>query len=256
VTISVRPPHYLPRVGLAAVSGPFRIAPTRILARRELRSSADPSLLLTLEVGWEPRLRPVGLKQNMADVKVLGDNGEPVAVEDPEAVREAFPRRGVAAVEIEVPLLVPRRPIKEIKSLKGTIRAIVPGQIETFKFTDILHAKKVEKRIAGATVTLDEVRKNGDTWEVFMRLRFDDAGDALESHRNWVLQNEAYLEGPDGKPIPCDSSETTRRTNNEIGMGYVFSLDQPPTNLAFVYKTPGTIVTKAFPYELKDLKLP
>ena len=84
----------------------------------------------------------------------------------------------------------------------------------------------------------------------------DDAGDAFESHRNWVLQNEAFLEGPDGKPITFDSMETTERTKNEIGVGYVFALDKPPEKLAFVYKTPGTVVTKKFPYELKGIKLP
>ena len=121
------------------------------------------------------------------------------------------------------------------------------GKVETFRFADLLKGKQ-EKRIAAATVTLDEVRKNGDSWEVFVRLRFDDAGDALESHRNWVLQNEAYLEDAAGKPIQPDSMETTLRTKNEIGVGYVFALPELPKNAAFVYKTPGMVVTKDFPY--------
>ena len=101
------------------------------------------------------------------------------------------------------------------------------GKVETFKFANLLKGKQ-EKRIAAATVTLDEVRKNGDSWEVFVRLRFDDAGDALESHRNWVLQNEAYLEDAEGKPIQPDSMETTLRTKNEIGVGYVFAMAELP----------------------------
>jgi hypothetical protein len=215
-----------------------------------------PALVLTLETSWEPRLRPIGLKQRMADLKVLDDHGNSLAVDDPQAEIEALGRGDAAAVEIELPLLFPPRPAKEITSLKGTLQAIVPGKVETFRFGDLLKAKNIQKRIAGVTVTLEQVRKNDNLWEVRMAARFDQAGDALDSHRNWVLQNEAYLEGPDGKPIACDTSESTRRAKDEIGMAYLFSLDQPPAKLNFVYKTPGTIVTTSFPYELKGIKLP
>jgi hypothetical protein len=78
----------------------------------------------------------------------------------------------------------------------------------------------------------------------------------MESHRGWILANEAYLEGPDGKPIPYDSLETTERSKNEAGFGYLFNLDKPPGEMAFVYKTPGSIVTRDFPYELRGIPLP
>ena len=87
-------------------------------------------------------------------------------------------------------------------------------------------------------------------------MRFDDAGDALASHRQWIFDNPAYLEGPDGKPIAYDSFETTAQGKNELGLAYLFSTDRPLDELTFVYKTPGTIITSSFPYELKDIKLP
>ena len=210
---------------------------------------------VSLEVAWEPRLQPIAVTQRMADLKVLDSSGGSVAAEDPQAEKEAFPRLGSSAVEMDVALAMPARPLKEIASLTGSLRAMMLGKVETFRFVDLLKGKQ-EKRIAAATVTLDEVRKNGDSWEVFVRLRFDDAGDALESHRNWVLQNEAYLEDANGKPIQPDSMETTLRTKNEIGVGYVFALPDLPKNLAFVYKTPGMVVTKDFPYTVRGIKMP
>ena len=132
---------------------------------------------------------------------------------------------------------------------------MIPGKIETFRFNNLLQAKQ-QMRIASATVTLDEVRKNGDSWEVFVRLRYDDAGDALESHRNWVLENEAYLEDGNGKKIEPDSMETTSRSKNEIGLGYVFALPELPKKGSFVYKAPGTILTKDFRYEVRGVKMP
>jgi len=129
------------------------------------------------------------------------------------------------------------------------------GKVESFRFVDLLKGKQ-EKRIAAATVTLADVRKNGDSWEIFIRLRYDNAGDALESHRNWALLNEAYLEDAGGKQIQPDSMETTLRTNNEIGVGYVFAMPELPKKAAFVYKTAGMVVTKDFPYEVHGVKLP
>lgn len=256
VQLVPRGPGQLPRTGLAVSTGPFRIEPVRVTARRELRSSASPSIMVTLEVAWEPRLRLIGLKQQMSDVKATDETGESLRIEDPDATREALPSRETIAAEMEVAMVHPSRPVKEIATLKGVVRAMIPSQVETFRFNDLLRARKVEQRIAGASVVLDQVRKNGDNWDIFIRLRFDNAGDALESHRNWVLANEAYLEGPDGKPIPFASSETTERSKNEVGMGYVFKLEQPPARLTFVYKTPGTIVTKDFPYEIRGIRLP
>jgi hypothetical protein len=250
-----RGPHDLPRTGRATLEGPLRIEPVRVLAKRELRSSSPPALQISLEVAWEPRLQPIAIKQRMADLKVLDSSGNNLAADNPEAEKEAFPRLGSSAVEMDVAVAMPAQPPKEISSLKGSLRAMLLGKVETFRFTDLLKGRQA-KRIAAARVTLDDVRKNGDSWEIFVRLRFDDAGDALESHRNWVLQNEAYLENTAGKRIQPDSMETTLRTKNEIGLGYVFAQSDLPKDLAFVYKTAGMVVTKDFPYEVRGVKMP
>jgi hypothetical protein len=250
-----RGPNDLPRTGRAAVQGPMRIEPVSVTAKRELRSSTAPALQIALEAAWEPRLQPIAIKQRMADIKVQDPTGGSLSADNPEAEKEAFPRVGSSAVELDIALAMPRQPLKEIALMKGNLRAMMLGKVETFRFSDLLKGKQ-EKRIAAATVMLDEVRKNGDSWEIFVRIRFDDAGDALESHRNWILQNEAYLDDAGGKPIQPDTMETTLRTKNEIGIGYVFALAEFPKNLAFVYRTPVMIVTKDYSYELRGVKMP
>ena len=250
-----RGPNDLRRTGRAAIVGPLRIEPVSVTAKRELRSSSPPALQVAMEVAWEPRLQPIAVKERMADITVLDSSGGSLAADDPQAEKEAFPRLGTSAVEIDVSLAMPARPIREIASLAGSLRVMLLGKVETFRFGDLLKPKQ-EKRIAAATVTLDEVRRNGDSWEVFVRLRFDDAGDALESHRNWALQNEAFLKDAEGKLIPPDSMETTLRTKNEIGVGYVFALPELPKNAEFVYKTPGMVVTKEYRYTVRGVKMP
>jgi hypothetical protein len=191
----------------------------------------------------------------MADVKAVDSNHASLVAENPQAETEAPARTGSSAVAIGVALAMPAQPIKEIASLQGTLKAMMLGRVEEFRFANLLKGNQ-EKRIAEATVTVSNIRKNGDSWEVNILLRYDDAGDALESHRNWVLQNEAFLVDANGKQIQPDSTETTHREKNLIGIGYVFAVADFPQNAEFVYKTPGMIVTKDFPYTVRGIKMP
>ena len=248
----------LPRVGRATVVGPLRIEPVRVNALRELRSTSPSIFQVSLEVAWEPRLQPIAVKQRMADVKGVDSTGTVLAVDNPDAETEApLPRRGSSALELVVPLSMPAAGAKEIASLKGTLRVMMLGKVEKFSFSNLLKGKQ-QAKIAAATVAITDFRKRGDAWDVGVQLQYDNAGDALESHRNWALQNKAYLKGADGKPIEPDSMETTLRTPKELGMGYVFAVDkdQSPEKMSFVYETPGLIATKDFSFELKGIKLP
>ena len=76
----------------------------------------------------------------------------------------------------------------------------------------------------------------------------------MASHRQWIFSNGAYLEGPDKKAIAYDTFETTAQSKNEVGLAYRFNTSRPLTELAFVYKTPGLIVSREFEYELKGLE--
>ena len=114
---------------------------------------------------------------------------------------------------------------------------------------------RIETRKAGATETLDEVRKNDDAWEVRMRVRFDKAGSSLESFRTWIFNNEAYLVGADKKPIAHSGFQTTKQTEDEVGIAYLFDLPNGPDGLTFVYKTPAMLNSVPLDYELKDLRL-
>ncbi len=244
------------RTGRGCYVGPFRIEPVEVIARRELRQPSGQLLTVGVEVVWEPRLRIISLAQRMADVTATDERGKPLPVAGAEAQIEAPISGDAPAVKLDLPLRLPPRSVERIASLKGKLTAMIPGKIETFRFNKLAGAKNVEKRIAGVTVTLEEVRKNNEAWEVRLKARFDDAGDALASHRNWIFANPAFLEGPDGKPVAYDTFETTAQEKNEVGVAYLFNLDKPLEQYTFVYKTPGTIISSEFPYELKDIKLP
>jgi hypothetical protein len=155
--------------------------------------------------------------------------------------------------------------VQRIASLKGKLVMLVPGPLATFQFDKLPIAAdgpppaKAEERQAGVTVSVDQLRKNQAVWELRMRVRFENPGQALESHRQWPLANEAYLLGADGQPIEYGGYEQTRRTTDEIGLMYLFNeklLGDRPEKLSFVYKTPSAIVELPVEFELRDIELP
>ena len=241
----------------ASYSGPFRFEVTSVLAQRNLRNPANRVLRLELEVAWEPRLRPIAFQHRLADVKAIDDRGGPLAVGSPQADLEVPVEPGPIAKVLTVPLTLPPRDASKIARLHGTLRALVPGKMETFRFANLGQGAgradtdggrradipvRQEKRIAGVTVTLEPVRKGERGWEVPILVRFDRTQGALASHRNWMLYNPAFLERRDGKRIlPGPLPETTQRDAAEVGIRYTFSPDGPIKDYAFVYQTPAMI---------------
>ncbi len=296
------------RAGRVSYRGPFRFEADSVVARRELRQVDRNSLVVGIDVLCEPRLRIINLMHQMRDVAAVDEQGKPLPALSRDAKTEMPDVRedgNASAVKLELPFQLPPRDAQRIARLQGKLLATLAGKTETFRFEKLAGAKNVEQRIAGVTVTLEQVRqeKAGDSqdasphpnplpkgegtterhplpkgegtterhprraptggWsgegtrcEVRLRVRFDDAGDALASHRQWIFSNPAYLEDAHGKRIVYDSYETTLQGKNEVGVAYLFHDDRPLAELTFVYETPGTIITGGFDYELRNIKLP
>lgn len=251
-----RPEGHGPRAGRAAYAGPFRIEPIRIYADCDLRQQANRSLGVILELTWEPRLAPISLQARLADLSAVDNRGEPISIDTQGAELEVPIEPDALAKELKVPLALPSREAKKIASLKGRFTALLPGKTETFRFSKLPEAKDVQQRAAGVTVTLEQVRKNNRSWEIRVMVRFDEANEALQSHRGWIFDNEVYLEGPEGKRVKPGVFETIRQTKNEVGVAYLFRSELPLEQYSLVYKTAGLILPVPLEFELRDIELP
>jgi hypothetical protein len=257
-----RPPGTAARSAGAVYAGLFRLEGVRFEAVRDLRNEQMESLKFFLEVTWEPRLQPFAIFQPLGQITVQGNTGEAIAVASSEAEPEVLVREGTSAAELEIPLVLPKRSTKKISVLKGKLLALVPGPFHDFRFSELPVAVKnvapqrVEQRKASTTVTLDQVRKNNEAWEVSLRVKFDAPSTALESHRSWVLENEAFFEDAKGQRIEPGGIEQTLQSKDEMGINYFFDLKAGPEKLTFVYRTPITILEMPVTYEFRDLRLP
>lgn len=248
----------LPRAGRGGYGGLFRFEATRIEAVRDLRNPANRSLRLTLDASWEPRIAPIVLEQAYSDIEVVDENGNALATDGQDEKLEVAVQGDVAGTTLDLKLTPPERSVKKIAKLKGKLIALVPGRVETYKFDNLAKSKNVEQKRAGVTVILEQVHKNIEVQEVRIRVQFDKAANALESHRGWIYNNEAYLLDAKGNKVENAGLEATRQEVNEVGLAYKFVLEEGTTiaGHTFVYKTPAAIVKMPVEYEVKDLELP
>ena len=248
----------VPRAGRAAYGGLFRLEPTKIDASRDLRTRGNRSLKLTLEAAWEPRVRPIVLEQPLDAVSATDENGKPIEVDGSEGTLEVPVEGTNAGVELEIPLMAPDRSVKQLASIKGKLTAVVLGKVESFEFADLEKLKAAEQERGGVTVTLEQCRKNGDIYDVNMRVRFDKASNALESHRGWIYSNACFMTDPKGQRIENAGLEATLLDVNEVGLSYKFDLGEKgtPAGHKFVYQTPAAIIRIPVEFELKGIELP
>jgi hypothetical protein len=242
--------------GRLCYAGPFRFEAVAVLAQRDLRAPENRSLRLEIEVAWEPRLAPINFRQRLADVKAVDERGDPLATESREAALEIPVERGPIAKRFALPLALPPRDVRTIASLRGTLQALVPSQMETFRFDHLPAAKHVAQRAAGVAVVLEGASQSDKSVELRLLVRFDQPGEALASHRTWIFNNPARLQRPGGKPIAPESAMPTRQTTNELGIAYEFRVDGPLGDYTFVYQTPGMILSTPLEYEFRDIPLP
>ncbi len=252
-----RDPGMLPRHKRGSYSGPFRVEALKIFARRNLQNPADDSARVELEVAWEPRLHPIALSQDLSDLRVRGDDNQPIPSTSSRNVLTREVQPGSHSEELIIPLALPSRNVTKIASLRGSISALVPGRQVDFKFDDLDEALGAEQQQGGVKVVVDRVRKNQGLWEVYMRLELLSNDPGVNSQRGWVFQNITYMVGKDGTEIDHAGFETTRESEREVGMAYFFELpDDDISEYTWVYRTPASIMRVPVAYELKDLPLP
>ena len=251
-----RPPGALRRAKLGRASGCFRFEPARLIAQRDLRDPSVQSLRLVVDVLWEPRLRPIALEVPLAELAAEDEKGQSLAAES-RAVVEVPVDGASSAASLELPLAPVPRTSLWLARVSGSMTALVLGRVETFEFSQVGRARQLEQQRGGVTVVLEGARKSGDLIDVTLRVRFERAANALESHRGWIYDNEAYLIDRQGRRRESVGLEATLLMPSEVGLSYKFDASEGAwEELAFVYRTPADIHRLSIPWELKDLELP
>lgn len=256
LAVVARDPAELDRASRAVYQGLFRFEALRVQALRDLRNPANHSLRLALEITWEPRVSPILLQIPLGGLRAADEAARQLEIGSKRANLEVPVENAIPAAEVQIPLALPERSVTRIASLEGQLSALVPGRVEAFEFSNLEAAEPVEQSRAGVTVVLEQVRKNVEVYEVRLRVRFDAAQNALESHRNWIYNNEAYFVAPDGQRFEHVGQQAFRQAENEVGVGYLSDREGGLAGCKFVYKTPAVLIQMPVAFQLKDIPLP
>ena len=255
LALTSRPPEERSRQTSASYGGIFRFEPLRVEASRHLRNPKIRGLKVALQVAWEPRVTPIFLSVPAARLKVLDDQGKPLAVDNLRGVSSAAIEGDRTAVELTLPLQLPSRKTRKIASLQGQLETLLPGKPQRFEFARLQNKNQLLKK-AGVSVILLQVDQQKEELVVQVKVAYEQADQAFESHRGWVFLNPAYLELESGKSLKFLAYETLGQGPRSVTLAYRFKRPEDLQKVRFVYETPATIVRKQVSFELRDILLP
>ncbi len=237
-------------------TGVLAVQVNRVDASRILNAPNLDYTSLNMLIRWEPRVQPISIELSQATLKIVDDQGNTIAPlrQTPisAAVQTEIPE---LSFPVNIPLI--DRKVNSIKTINGTLDAVLPGRTETFRFGDL---ESVEDGAAqtksGATVTFGGIKANEELFGVTVGLSFEDQSNELDSHQAWAFENEAYLVDPDDPQTRHEAVayETVARNGQEVVVEYFFEVE--PTLYDLVYQTPAAIVSVSFDFELENIPLP
>ncbi|RCS52775.1 hypothetical protein DTL42_08035 [Bremerella cremea] len=241
---------------LVRTSEIFRFEPTRIESFLNLSNPEQRGTFMNLQVAWEPRLTPIVIKLPLDQLQIEDENGKSLVSGASEGSLDTEVLQGVSAVDIQLPLGGVDRTSQKIAKMKGQMVALLPGRVETFTFDKLEKARNVKDERGAIEVIFEAFRPNGDIYEASIMLRVLNEQGALESHRGWVYNNEAYLKGPNGERVDIAGFEETYRDVDTVGLSYKFVLEREASDYEFVYRSPASIISLPISFELTDIPLP
>lgn len=255
-TLRARPLSQMDRSGFGAYSGAFRIEATQIDAVRDLRNPELSGMRIQLEVGWEPRIAPIAIELPTENIEMLDEYGDDIGVQFNGLTISNDVQANAPLSQLILPAELPDHETWKISKMVATMNVLLPGPKRTFKFDKIGDSIGKTIRIGDAQVKLENVSDNVDIYGVTVRLEFDQAANALESHRGWIFNNELNLLDADGKKIAPIGSETMAQDEHYITVQYLFDSSDDPKNLALEYTSPTAIIKVPIKFELKNIELP
>ena len=242
-------------------SGAFRVAVLSAEMRPLPGDARERILRCRMRLMIEPRLRALFLKFASEEVAALVAGVGMLKPFSPGARYELPMGAGAAQVDVQLDYRLPAGAEADVASLQGRMTMLVAAGEEQVAFDDLPRASGVARRRGGVTVELEDVRfvrveDSGRTARVEVTVAYDVGGPAFESHRNWVYQNRAWLQGPDGRRREPRPDVTTRReADGAVALVYHFEgLEHEAGEYRFVYVAPTLLVNA--PVEIDLAKIP
>lgn len=244
------------RVDSATYAGIYRLQPTVVTARRVLASPDLNSLNVTILLSWQPNRTPIGLTVPLSELTGRFSHDLPLKPQNEEGQIDVAASEELAQSEFFLPLELPSKSPESIEQLGGVIRALLPGKQATFRL-DLNKPAASETRDA-MTVAIERVHSSGPLHEIRLGVALEDAGRALESHRQWIFENQVQVILKDETRLDHLGYEVYRQTAEGIGISYLFDFGGGPIPPAaeLHYRSATSVKQTEVPFQIRDIPLP
>jgi hypothetical protein len=236
--------------------GPFRVELKQLSLNRDLATGATTGNI-QLEAAWEPRLRPMLMKLDYENLKILDDRKKEVAPQVNSEADEIVVRPENPVSEINLNIAGPEREAKKLASLKVKAELTIPSGMKTFKFPSLAE-KNVTSKQGDVSMTLEDTEIDEQVWKVNVTLAYPGEGPAFESYRQGLFNNRLWLQRADGSRFEHNGGfSNTSSDGGKLSFEYLF-VDAPgkPADYQLIYETPSKVITVPLAFEFKDIPLP
>ncbi len=122
-----------------------------------------------------------------------------------------------------------------------------------------LNDPAARQTIDAMTVSIVEIRRDGPIHQVVADVELAGAGGALESHRQWVYENDVSVQTEGGGELRPLGLEVRRQSDSSVRVGYLFDFSgsaTAPPGSKFVYRSATSVSPTRVPFELQGIDLP
>lgn len=250
------------RANTVAYTGPCRVEIKSVAVQRDVETGARMGTV-QLEVAWEPTREPLYLTLDSAAGAFAADaRGEKLKINVVGRVPQPVEQRRAQVLELRMP--APDRSSPAIEKLEGKIRLLGPTRMLVADFDKCSGGPKNFKD-DGVTVSLGNVKTTTNEWRFPIKIENPEDTPTFESFQSWFGNNTIRLERVDKnkkievwnhRPQDIDDVSLDRR-GAEITYTFVGAKGKgAPADWKLVYRTPGRIVDRVYPFEFRDMPLP
>lgn len=250
-----RAPNAPLRISTAGYSGVFRIEPLTVQKTYQLQDPGRSTLQITVLLSWEPRLSPVFVKFPMESMKLICDDGQELQSKMTAEETEFTPTGG-SQLQLSLDFVLPERPAKKIVKWQGNVFVSIPGKPATLEFVDLTKEGAKTATVGNLKVVLEKARKNRDIYEVLVGLSQSSPEQSGDAFRGWANTHEAFLMDKNNKRLEHVGWSTTRMSDKDVGLSYLFDVEKGLDGCKFMYRAPGSIVDQTIEFVLEDVPLP
>lgn len=205
----------------------------------------------TVETKWSKEVFPIRFKYPMNEVSAIDPNGNKLLPESPKAKLEAPVNPGQFTTSLRFALESKLNAETSDFVLTAKPEALLAIRPQVFSFDNPLEIPRTELRKGELRITLETAYQDGEETRVRARIHFENPYDAIQSHRNWVLDNPALLHLEGGEPLEAKRYRSLKRTEIELILEYVYIVPKNTKIVRWTYESPSMFREEPIEIELK-----